>query len=346
MDKKSVIRVAIIIGCLLLIQGNVFSQTIDELKITVKQLEAKNNSLETKLKKCQKGKKNGAESEQRILQLEEENRQLQREIILLKGKEEKNDDAEIERAKKTILDIQDPYFTSYLLRYCDMDDDGVITQFDADNTFVIDLSKEKKGGLIKEEVYIDLEGLKYYKSLKRLACSGNNILRLDLSNNPELETLLANNCGLKKLDISKNKKLKRIECSGNALYELDLNNNQSLSVINVSKNQLDALNVSNCNHLTSLRCADNSIITISFDNNVLLKTLDCSNNKLSQLSLVNNTAIDSVICQKNNLVFIDIRNGQDIPYLDCSKNKNLEFVYISDGHRVIMDKKDMKVYYK
>ena len=106
MRLKSIFFITII-TCLFLVNNNTFSQTIDELKITIKQLEAKNNSLEAKLKKCQKGKKNGGESE-RVQQLEEGKRQLQREIILLKGKEEKNQEAETELAKKR-------YWTSKIL---------------------------------------------------------------------------------------------------------------------------------------------------------------------------------------------------------------------------------------
>lgn len=322
-----------------------FAQTVEELKFTIKKLEAENNKLKDDAKKASKksNKKGCVELEKEVQRLEEDLIELQRENVRIRGAG-KEDDV---KTKTEILEINDSFLKTYLLRYCDMDNDGVLTQWDADHTYIIDFDNDATSLFkVKSNIVVDLDGLKYFKNLKKLVCSGNNIIRLNLTNNVNLESLIANNCGLKILDVSKNTKLKYLECNRNALYVLDVANNPNLSVIDASGNQLDELALSNCKELQSLLCANNSLASLDVASNIKLKVVDCSNNKLTQLSFVTNVLLDSIYCQNNSLVDLDIRNNKDISFLDCSRNNNLTTVYISDHHKVLSDKKGKKTIYR
>lgn len=328
---------------LLFMNDNCKAQTIDELKLTIKQLEAKNSNLENQLKKSKQntGSKKCTELEKQILQLQEEKAELIRENIRLRGKE--NPVAQDSASHFIELDISDMYFKAYLLKYCDMDNDGRFSQWDADHTYIIDLENESNSLYRnKESESLDLDGLKYFTNLKKLVCSGNNIRTLNLEKNANLETLIANNCNLKILNVSKNLKLKHLECNRNLLYVLNLDSNLDLLKVDASKNKLDELTISNCKKLTYLSCAHNTIEKLDVSDNVGLSIVDCSNNKISQLSFVTNTSMDSLFCNNNSLTSLDIRNKKDIKYLDCSKNRNLVEVLISEGHVVLSEKKDNK----
>ncbi len=338
--KVKMIKFTTVFGLLFFYLFATQAQTVGDLKITVNQLnkriealEKENQNLEKQLKKCQKKTTGGNCSE-----LQAENDRLKKEVKKLEA-----DLAELSSVNsgenKTALDIKDPAFRAYLLKYCDMDNDGVITTWDAEHTYVIDCSKENKGSFLKSDspsIY-SLEGIEAYKNLKKLICSGNEIRLLDLRNNALLETLEADGCSLKVLTINDNTELKRLSCKNNALRELDLSNNPNLAFLNVSNNELNIISLNNNPILTKFYCANNGLVSIMASNNVELKVIDCSNNELNSLDL-SNTAVDSVMCQNNSLSFLDLRNGRTISYLDCTKNKNLEKVLVSPDHFVVTGK--------
>lgn len=348
MKKKLCLFVTVVLTFLFVAYSSANGQTVDELNTRIKQLEAENRSLDTKLKKLQKGKsKSAAEAEETIRQLQEENDELWAEIGGYKQAEKDQQEAE-ENAKSIKISIKDPVFLEYLLRYCDMDNDGILTLWDAEHTYIIDIAKDKS--LLKKldnsKEINNLDGIEHFVNLKRLVCTGNAIPQIDVSKNINLESLVANGCELKLLDVSKNDKLVHLECSNNLLYTINLENNPNLLNIDVSKNKMAAIDLSRCNKLKSVNCSDNTLATLDISQNVELQSLDCSNNQITVLSFVSNTSLSNINCSNNKLTHFDLQNGIDIDYLDCSKNKSLEFVYLSRGHRVISDKKDLKTYYK
>ena len=273
--------------------------------------------------------------------------ELWNEIENIRKRERECYEAEV-NTKSIKITVIDPVFREYLLKYCDMDNDGVLTQWDAEHTYVIDIGRDRS--LLKKldnsKEVNSLEGLEYFVNLRRLVCSGNTIPQIDLSNNINLETLIANGCELKLLDVSKNNKLVHLECSNNLLYTINLENNPCLLKIDVSKNKMAAIDLSRCIKLKSVNCSDNTLATLDISKNVELQSLDCSNNQITVLSFVSNTSLSNINCSSNKLTHIDLQNDIDTDYLDCSKNKSLEFVYLSRGHRVINEKKDLKTYYK
>lgn len=324
------------------------AQTIDELRISVKQLEEKNSQLEAKLRRLQKGKNQSeAEAEETIQLLQKENQELQAELDSI-ADEEKEKLKKENVAKSVRIEIKDPIFKEYLLRYCDMDNDGILSQWDAEHTYVIDIGRDKSLlNLIGSSNQIaSIDGIEHFVNLRRLVCSGNTIPHIDLSKNKLLETFIANGCELKILDISQNDKLTHLQCSNNLLYTIDLKNNLDLKSLDVSKNKMATIDVSRCIQLEQFNCSGNALTNLDVSNNIELQTIDCSNNKLTALSFAKNTALDNINCSNNKLTDLDVRNGIDIKFIDCSKNKDLEFVYFGKGCRVFSDKRDPKAYFK
>lgn len=344
-SKQQLLFFALFLVGMLLPIFRLSGQTYDELNTRVKQLEADKRALEAKVKKLQQGKsKSAAEAEETIQQLLAENDSLWSEIENIRGIEKTLAKAEAD-AKSVKLNIKDPVFFEYLLRFCDMDDDGNLTQWDAEHTYVIDIAKDRTIFGNSNRI-TSIEGIEYFVNLKRLVCSGNSIPQIDLSKNVLLETFIANGCDLKILDVSKNERLTHLECNNNLLYTVDLKGNLNLLTLDVSKNKIAFIDISKCVKLKALNCSGNTLTDLDVSQNVELQTLNCSNNKIGILSFAKNAMLDNINCSSNKLTEVDIRNGIDIKFIDCSKNKDLDFVYVSKGCRVLSDKREAKTYIK
>ena len=348
MKARQIIRTVAVLALVCLSFCELRAQTIDELNTKIKQLEAKNASLEAKIKNLQKGnKKSNAEAMQQLQELQDAYDLLSQELNTVKKKEQDKVDAEA-RSKTVKIEIRDAVFKEYLMRYCDMDGDGVLTQWDADHTYVIDFGRDKS--LLKKlnntQEVTSLDGIQHFVNLRRLVCSGNSIPNIDVSHNVQLETLIANTCELKLLNVSNNVNLKHLECCDNLLYTVDLKGCPNLEDLNFHKNKMATIDLSACTQLKRLICSDNTLTALDVTKNVELEYLDCSNNQVVQLFFVNNVKLVEINCSNNNLTSVDLQNGCDIKYLDCSRNKNLEFVILSKGKRALSDKKDSKTRYK
>lgn len=326
------------------------AQSVYELQMLVKEKDKQIEKLNKQIRSLQNGRnKNYAELEGNMRQLQEENDSLLAVIEDISAVEKAQSKAEANTKLVTInSDIKDPVFLEYLMRYCDMDNDGVLTQWDAEHTYVIDIARDKSilNFFGSSNQITSIEGIEHFVNLKRLVCSSNNIPRIDLSKNTLLETFIANGCELKILDVSKNDRLTHLECSNNLLYTLDLKYNSNLQSLDVSKNKIAAIDISRCTKLKIYNCSGNALTDLNVSNNVELQTIDCSNNKIGTLSFSNNTSLDNINCSNNKLIDVDVRNGIDIKYIDCSKNKDLEYVYFSKGCRILEDKRDAKTYFK
>ncbi len=340
--KIRIILFAIVCGMLLVSQAPIQAQSVGDNEITIKKLNARikkleeeKQTLETKLKKSQKKNSNGNcdELQAENKSLKEENKRLNADLnACLYGNSFGNE---------TVLDIKDPQFKAYLLRCCDMDNDGEITTWDAEHTYVIICAKEKKsviGGIFQEDSpsITDFTGIEAFKNLKVLVCSGNNLGKLDLSKNPSLEKLEANGCGLTNLILNGNKELKSLSCKNNELYDIDLSHNEKLSYLDIRNNRISVLSLNQNPKLSKINCSQNRLVSLMVSDNPKLRFIDCSNNQLNNLDL-SKTEIDSVICKKNNLNSLDLRNERNITYVDYSDNRNLSVIRISQGNYVLTD---------
>jgi len=89
----------------------------------------------------------------------------------------------------------------------------------------------------------NLDGIQFLISLKFLDVSGHDLREVNLSNNAELEHLNASGNQLTRIDITNNIALKFLDVDDNRLSEIDLSSNPALEHVNLSGNQLTRIDV-------------------------------------------------------------------------------------------------------
>ena len=114
-------------------------------------------------------------------------------------------------------------------------------------------------------------------TVQRLCCFENQLTSLDVSKNPNLESLTLTGNQLTNLDVSKNLELTLLDCSFNQLTSLDVSNNTALWSLSCDDNLLTSLDVSNNTELMSLFLRHNQLSALALD--ALFETLH--NNKLA-----------------------------------------------------------------
>lgn len=338
--KKSFLFIIAVLFSMIIPFSIAKGQNIDEIN----QLKAEKKALEEKLKRCQNN--NRQKNVETIQRLQKEKDSLSNIIEDIRGEVEKVQSeaeakvkAEID-AKSIKIDnfIKDSVFLEYLLWYCDMDNDGVLTQWDAEHTYVIDIGKDDShlNFYDPSNQITSIDGIEKFVNLKWFVCSGNTISKIDLSRNIQLETIIVNGCKLEMLDVSKNEKLKHLECRNNLLESINLKNTPNLLFLDVCNNRMSTIDISLCTKLKIFNCSGNALVNLDVSNNMELRTIDCSNNNICEMSFIKNTLLDNINCSKNKLTNVDVRNDRIvIRYIDCSKNKYLRYVYFSEGCKVI-----------
>ena len=200
--------------------------------------------------------------------------------------------------------------------------------------------------------------------LTHLLCGMNNgamtdddgMTKIDVSNNPKLETLsvyylnlseldVTNNPNLKKLDfgmcchtrwgdltpiehidLSRNPELEELNCTssnypGFGLDELDVSNNPKLRIISANGNpKIETLDVTNNPELEVLNCDHNSLSALDVTKCPKLRTLHCAYNELGQLDLTQSVALEQLDCQNNRIDKLDVSNTK-IGYLMAPDNR-------------------------
>ncbi len=205
------------------------------------------------------------------------------------------------------------HFRSYVKQF-DGDHDGWLSKKE--------LEKVEKISIENQSVS-NLKGIEYFKNLKELDCSNNELRSLDVSRNTKLEVLDCsnNNNKLRSLDVSNNPKLTKLDCNNNYLTSLDLRNNTELTELDCSGNKLNSLNLSNNPKLTKLDCNNNYLTSLDLRNNTELIELDCNNNWLTSLDSSNNKDLTSLNCSNNDLPSLDLSNNTKLSNLNCGNQQ-------------------------
>ncbi|PKH52342.1 hypothetical protein CXF68_17295 [Tenacibaculum sp. Bg11-29] len=160
----------------------------------------------------------------------------------------------------------------------------------------------------------DASGIEYFKNLKLLFLSQNNLTSLNFTNNTKLEQLFIFHNNLTSLNIINNTKLEILHVNDNNLTNLNIDSNLSLKRLDATNNQLSVIDISN---------------------NVNLESLYLTNNKLKKLDITNNNSKLSEITISNNLISeIDIRNCLSAS-IDVNNNPNLEKTFLTGNHKFI-----------
>lgn len=92
-------------------------------------------------------------------------------------------------------------------------------------------------------------------------CSNENIEKLDVRYNEELQSLNCSKNPIKDLNLSSNKKLQVLKCTNNQLLgSLNLNQNTALKSLECNNNFITELHVNNCTSLVSIYCHNNKLL--------------------------------------------------------------------------------------
>lgn len=148
-------------------------------------------------------------------------------------------------------------------------------------------------------------------------CSSNQLSKLDLSNNPDLEHVYCASNLLTELDITRCYKLKSLNCEKNKLESLDLSGNPELINLYSRHNMLTQLDVSHNTKLIFIETFDNQLT--SFDCTMLkdLEFLHIDYNKLTTLDMSQNPNL-----QGNG--FVVANNQLDYLIMPNIPGKNIE----------------------
>ncbi len=227
----------------------------------------------------------------------------------------------------------DEVFREYVATNFDTDENGSLSQAEADAVSEIDVFNKDINDLTGINYFINLTYLDCHKNnlstldisdnanLKTLACQLNNLTTLDLTLNTNLINLNCSNNPLYTLNVSNNNKLEILYCDRTSLSILEVDNNTSLTTLSSNYNRLTSLDLSNNKKLQYLDCSYNGLTTLDVNNNIILKTLICSgNNKLTSLNISNNTSLNRLNCVCDNLTTIDASKQPNLSILEASDN--------------------------
>jgi hypothetical protein len=182
-----------------------------------------------------------------------------------------------------------------------------------------------------------------YSNLEILNLNRNiNLGSIDVSQNPALEFLIVNKCGLTNLDVTHNPHLKYLYIGYqydvfdndpyNNISSIDLSRNPEL--IHFIANDINLYDVSFTHNpvIKKIQVINNHISNLDLKNNPLLRELQIINNNLSSLDLSNNPDLRRLHCELNNLTELNLKNGHNdlITYFDARNNPNLTCIEVDD----------------
>lgn len=249
------------------------------------------------------------------------------------------------------LKFPDAVFRSFLIDYCDTNNDG---KLDVDiKSMTIPASYAIKR----------LKGIEFFEDLEKLDCHGIGLTELNVGKNFKLKELDCSgnqlkeyypilSSGLKILNCSNNKltymnlgilhglNLEEVNCSNNEIRNIVMDSVGELVKFDCSNNDLMTLDVSQCFKLKELNCSGNQLMELDVSSQTQLKQLDCSKNKLTELNVKQNGGLTSLICNDNQLKTLDLSQNLSLSHLNCAKNRlacldvtGISGTIIADGNR-------------
>ena len=231
----------------------------------------------------------------------------------------------------------------------------LVSIYDSNNDNQIDVSEAKDIESINcpGRSITDLTGLEYCTNLNYLNVSGNNLSVIEMPYFNKLETIIAYNNPIERLNIKNDPSLTGLYLLGantNAIngstisldgYSLSSNlsiafpgtNYSSLKITNSP--QLKNLVVSENTHMTSLVVTGNpQISTIDVSALSKLQTLDISNCGITALNVNNNHELISLDCSTNQISTLSLSNNSYLENLNISSNQ-LSSIRIADNPRLV-----------
>ena len=236
------------------------------------------------------------------------------------------------------------------------DANGISIKIDTNGNSEIELSEAlliATLSISNSDIY-DLKGINSFENLKKLDCSGNDLVKLELNmlknlidldfsfnkineitliavNN--LEYIKGNNNEISELEIPELTKLRSIDLSFNKLVVLIFNEVNNLQVLKCNNNFLQQINFEVLKNINTLELNFNLFDILDLRANTNLTTLECSSNTLLTLDLSTLNKLQKLKCNNNLLISLYLKNGINETTLDFSGNPNLTYI-CSDNTQV------------
>ena len=228
----------------------------------------------------------------------------------------------------------DEQFRNFVRERYDNDKNGMLS--DTELSFATTIKCDNKA-------IVDMTGIEYFTSLRRLDCDFNKLTSLDVSKNTALEYLFCGSNQLTSLDVSKNTALIELLCANNQLTSLDVSENTKLNQLDCYKNKLTSLDVSRNTALTWLYCSNNELTSLDVSKNTALVRLWCHENQLTSLNASGATALISLFCEENQLTSLNVSGATALRRLDCDKNQltSLDVSKNTKLNRLVCDKNQL-----
>ena len=208
-----------------------------------------------------------------------------------------------------LVSIPDSSFLDELIRNgVDTNGDGHISQEEAESSTALYLAPAGIIDLTGIEAFIKLDtlvvevnplsspDLSANLALVSLALKGCGLAELDVSKNTSLKSLdFSGDMGLgsklTKIDLSGNPELETLICPGNELTVLDLSHNPNLLKLSCNRNRIAELNLSSNIEISELHCKNNYLKSLDLRANTALEIMTSCGNHLAGIDLSLNTGL-------------------------------------------------------
>ena len=244
-----------------------------------------------------------------------------------------------------VLEIPDSRFETLLIEK-GIDTDGVVNQ---------QMPKEDALGVTKLELEFiggdnkisDLTGIEGFADLTYLQLEYQNLSQIDISANIKLDTLnlvgnqivsvdISNNPNLLLVDIQSNElilieglakatKLKKLDLSFNYIEELSVHH-ETLEVLFMNNNDLVSLDINGAVKLRTISLTTNKLTALDLSTNSLLENLITSDNKFETLNLAQNTLLTHLYISSNSLVVLDLSSNLELVEIHVDRNPDLSCI--------------------
>ncbi len=149
--------------------------------------------------------------------------------------------------------------------------------------------------------------------LSWLECHNNPLIALDLSGNPDLYHL---ECGggssdLVSLDVSSCPELNTLLIDKGSITDLNLRNNLKLEKLQIRYNPLTALDLHNLQLLKYADCTHNNLTVLNVDGCVLLDFLQCYQNRISSLDITGAEILSSYMTGNERVTLAGVQYDTD-----------------------------------
>ena len=141
-----------------------------------------------------------------------------------------------------------------------------------------------------------------YGNIYSFGCDGDNqIISIDLTNAPNVQSLNLMNNLLTELDVSNNHDLTNLDITNNQISSLNIENNTGIGFLTLNENPIESIDLSHLANLYGLFCSNTNISSLDLSNCATMYALNCNNNKnLTSLDLSNCTSLMAANIRGNN----------------------------------------------